>query len=81
MLGVAQVALPGASTWKFSTYHLMHVWAAQVHVVWSCLVWFGLGWVSGIPPSCLSCSLNIGTEIQLTFAVRLSFPVVKGSEV
>jgi hypothetical protein len=27
--------------------------------------WLGLVWVSGIPPSCFSCSLNIGTEIHL----------------
>jgi hypothetical protein len=41
VLGVAQVALPGASKWNCSTYHLMHFGAVQVHVIWSGLVWFG----------------------------------------
>ena len=39
VLGLAQVALPSASKWKCSTYHLMHFWAVQVHVAWSGLVW------------------------------------------
>jgi hypothetical protein len=69
------VALHGASKRKCVVYHIMHFGADKVRMVWS-----GVVWVSGIPPSCFSSSLNFGTGIQIR-TVRLRFAVIKGSEV